>query len=165
MNEEKRTLRDELNRLIEITTHKKQRLQVLHNMTRMQSAAIEQKDIDLLTGYIGEKQRHIDAIDELDQKFLSIYNEEIKAELDSGLFKDRNPEERQLFERLRDEISLIQDIIKEIYDLEKENSQKAKELMEDLKQRIRHIKTGKKGYSAYNKAYSYSDGIYIDQKK
>ena len=118
MNEEKRTLRDELNRLIEITTHKKQRLQVLHNMTRMQSAAIEQKDIDLLTGYIGEKQRHIDAIDELDQKFLSIYNEEIKAELDSGLFRIEI-QRRQLFERLRDEISLIQDIIKEIYDLEK----------------------------------------------
>lgn len=165
MLEEKRELRDELNRLINITAHKKHRLQALHNMTKMQSSAIEQGDIDLFTGCIREKQRHIDAIDELDQEFCHIYNNDIKEELASGLFKDRKPEEKELFEKLQDEISQVQEIIKKIYHLEKVNSQKAKELMDDLKKKIRHIQTGKKGYNAYNKQYIYSDGIYIDQKK
>ena len=165
MLEEKRELRDELNRLINITAHKKHRLQALHNMTKMQSNAIQQGDIDLLTGCIWEKQRHIDAIDKLDQEFCHIYNNDIKEELASGLFKDRKPEEKELFEKLQDEISQVQEIIKKIYHLEKVNSQKAKELMDDLKKKIRHIQTGKKGYNAYNKQYSISDGIYIDQKK
>lgn len=165
MLEEKRELRDELNRLINITAHKKHRLQALHNMTKMQSDAIQQGDIDLLTGCIREKQRHIDAIDKLDQEFCNIYNDDIKKELASGLFKERKPEEKELFEKLQDEIYQVQEIIKKIYHIEKSNSQKAKELMDDIKKKIRHIQTGKKGYNAYNKQYSYSDGIYIDQKK
>ena len=165
MIEEKRELRDELNRLIAITAHKKQRLQALHNMTKMQSSAIEQGDIDLLTGCIREKQRHIDAIDKLDQEFCSIYDGDIKNELASGLFKERKSEEKELFEKLQDEISCVQEIIKKIYHIEKQNSHKAKELMNDIKQKIRHIQTGKKGYNAYNKHYSISDGIHIDQKK
>ena len=165
MNDEKNGLLNNLNHLISVTSHKKQRVQDILNMTKMQAEAIEQKDINLLTGYIREKQRHIDAIDELDAKFTERYEQNIKGELASGSFKKRSWEERQLYERLQAEISQVQDIISEIYQIEKDNNLKANELMEELKGKIRHIQTGKKGHNAYNRPYSYNDGIYIDQKK
>ncbi len=161
----KRDLCEDLKQLVIITSHKKKRLKSLLNMTKMQSQAIEQQDIDLLTSYIQEKQRHIDAIDELDAQFTEIYSNEIKEGLAQKTFIHRSPEIGQLFAELKSLISSVQDIIKAIYSLEQSNSQKAKEVMETLKKKIRHIQTGKKGYNAYTQSHEISDGIYIDQKK
>lgn len=153
-----------LRQLINITSHKKQRLQSILNMTKMQSQAIEQKDINLLTGCIQEKQRHIEAIDDLDGQFASIYDGDIK-----GMLVNKNPSsmtsvEQNLCTEFQNLISKAQGIVKDICELEKVNRLKAQGVMDGLKQKISHIQTGKKGYKAYNRTNTISDGIYIDQK-
>ncbi len=167
-NEDKnKQLTDDLNRLISITTHKRQRLKAISNMTKKQSEAIEQNDIDMLTCYIQEKQRHIDAIKVLDKEFSNIFDKGIKAGLDGrhGLNNGINPEGLELYKELQDAISEAQGIMSIVYEQEKDNSLKVNKLMDGIKQKIRHIQTGKKGHEAYNRPVAFSDGIYIDQKK
>ena len=156
---------DHLKQLLNITSHKKQRLQSILNMTKMQSQAIEQNDMNLLTSCIQEKQRHIDAIDALDAQFGSIYDEDIKTRLANGSFSNRSLGEQQLYTELQTVISRVQELVKAIGELEKVNKFKAQNAMNDLKQKISHIQAGKRGYSAYNRPHAFSDGIYIDQKK
>lgn len=154
-----------LKEIIGITKEKKQRLQAILSMTEMQREAIEKEDVDLLTGYIQEKQRHIDAIDELDSGFSAIYNGHIREELALGAGGKDSREEALLYRELKDEISHVQGIIGQIYDVERNNSIKGKRAMAGLKSKISHLKAGQKGYDAYNRVHSASDGIYIDQKK
>ncbi|HZJ58560.1 MAG TPA: flagellar export chaperone FlgN [Clostridia bacterium] len=154
-----------LKELIVITSDKRHRLYSLLKMTQMQRTAIEEMDLDLLAKYLGEKQRHIDAIDALDVRFTEIYGSDIKAGLADGGLGQNDPNVRGLYAQLQTLISDVQEIIKAIHSQEESNNTKAQEAMEDLKQKIGHIQTGKKGHSAYTQTHDISEGMFIDQKK
>ena len=161
---EKRELYEDLRQLIVITSDKKHRLQSLLKMTQMQTAAIEEIDLDLLSKYLEEKQRHIDAIDVLDVQFTDIYEPNIKAGLTDGELDNKDPRVRELYTELQALISDVQNIIKSIHSQEMINNTKAKEVMEDLRKKIGHVQTGQRGHSAYTQSQNISEGIFIDQK-
>ncbi|NLJ66456.1 MAG: flagellar protein FlgN [Clostridiales bacterium] len=158
-------LYEDLRQLIVITSDKKHRLQSLLKMTQMQTAAIEEIDLDLLSKYLEEKQRHIDAIDVLDVQFTDIYEPNIKSGLTDGELDNKDPRVRELYTELQALISDVQNIIKSIHSQEMINNTKAKEVMEDLRKKIGHVQTGQRGHSAYTQSQNISEGIFIDQKK
>lgn len=156
---------EDLRQLIVITSDKKHRLQSLLKMTQMQTSAIEEIDLDLLSRYLEEKQRHIDAINVLDEQFTDIYEPDIKAGLADGGLKHQDPKVRELYTELKALISDVQNIIKSIHNQEVINNAKAKEIMEGLRKKIGHVQMGQRGHSAYTQTHNISEGIFIDQKK
>jgi len=144
------------------------------SITYKQKEVIEKQDIDMLTEYVAEKQKHIDIIDSLDQKFEVIY-QNIRDEL--GYSEYSNEQSQQLirfdegnytgnlYKELRGKIQEAQDIMKNIFELEKENNKKANQIMENLKEKIRAINVGQKSYKAYKNTAPLTDGIYIDKKR
>lgn len=160
--------------LSSLTDDKIRHLKDIFGITYKQKEVIEKQDIDMLTKYIEEKQKHIDIIDNLDQKFEAIYqgirdkigfdesNNGLKQQA-AGLDGDNYT--GNLYKELRGKIQEAQDIMKNIFELEKENNRKANEIMENLKEKIRAINVGQRSYKAYKATSTITDGIYIDKKR
>ena len=145
-----------LRELSSLTDNKIRHLEEILDITHKQKEVIDRQEIDMLNKYIDEKQKHIDIIDSLDEKFENIYKSiELNEAIDAG----------EAYRELRVKIQQAQDVMKSIFEQEKENNRKAKQIMEDLKEKIRAIKIGQKGYQAYKSPSPIADGIYIDKRR
>lgn len=143
-----------LEKLIDISIRKKQALEKILDITKVQTRAIDQDEMELLNQCINDKQGYIETIDHLDSQFSKIYDD----------IKDENMQGLKLHGKLMTLVTEIQGIIREISNIENTNDIAIKKAMENLKLKMRQLQTRKKGHTAYSSPSTLSDGIYIDQK-
>ncbi|HZJ83159.1 MAG TPA: flagellar protein FlgN, partial [Clostridia bacterium] len=129
-----------LEKLIDISIRKKQALEKILDITKVQTRAIDQDEMELLNQCINDKQGYIETIDHLDSQFSKIY---------VGI-KDKNIQGLKLHGKLMTLVSEIQGIIREISNIENTNDIGIKKAMENLKLKMRQLQTGKKGHTAYS---------------
>lgn len=164
------TTREECIQILnDLLTQKYNLLENMLDITKLQSQAIVEDDVDELDKLIRGKQTIINNIDRLDEKFNEVFYE-LKNK--SGV--DGNCDSSDILgyldkaesEKLKTNTGKILSIINEIIELEKENNKKLHNSMDHYRNQMKNINVGKKALSVYNKPYSASSPAYfIDKKK
>ncbi len=150
--------------MLKLTQQKKDHLDNILAITRKQCKVLSANEAEQLLAYIEEKQKHIDAIDRLDEQFNGLF-QNIKSELGNSDFKLSNPQGYEIYHQLRNIVVEVKHLMEAIYVLEQQNSSKVKEVMDELKIKIRNINRGKTGRKAYKQPAPMVDGIFIDERK
>ena len=154
-----------IQRVIEASNKKYSCLQELILLTRAQTEAISEEEVDGLEKLIGEKQVKIDEINKVDEDF-GEYVDLLKQKLGvSKLDEIKRPDLKGLKE-LKQITGQIMELLNEINALERHNNEKAKNLLEDLGAKIRQIREGKKLNNLYNSGAGIIPPAYfVDKKK
>lgn len=145
-----------------VLTNKKNKMQEILELTKLQKDAIENKNDEKLSELIDKKQLAINQIDALDMKFNSLFNE-VKKDL--GVSSLEEIKDKQEFKEVKIYVEEIIRLINEIISIEKENSVKIREEYDDIKDKIRQINDVKKATNAYEGMSKTMDGVFIDKKK
>lgn len=154
-----------MERLISVSSKKKQLLLDMLLLTKAQAETINEDGIDDLDKLISDKQSKIDEIDKLDEEF-GVYFFRLKRELGiKSLDELRSPGIKGALE-LKECIGQIMDIIKEISCLEQHNSAMAKGLLNNFGHEIKKINEGKKTTNAYGQSpVIQAPSYFVDKKK
>lgn len=153
-------------KVMEASNRKYSCLQQLLELTKAQSAVINEESMDGLEKIIGEKQVIIDEINKIDTEFEGYFSL-LKKKLGVEKLSDIKPSEAEPFAfELKQVTSQIMELLDEMNILEKNNNDKAKALLDDLGLKIRQIRQGKKLGSVYNSASEMVPPAYfVDKKK
>lgn len=138
--------------LVEITMIKTTCLEKILELTHKQEEALDEGSVDSLYSYIENKQKHIDAIKELDKRFELIYTGFAQKPLNIPA-------------ALQTHVARVQKLAEEIQLLETENHAKANKTMEEVKQKLKDLNKGKRGYNAYKRASISDDVHFLDKTK
>jgi len=155
---------DGLLRLLELVDQKKKHMQEIYRITQKQSQVLSAQQVESLLEYIGEKQKHIDAVNVLDEEFERVFDA-VKGAVKDESFRYTNPKGYEMYTRLRNAVGQVKNAIEAVYKLEMENHDSIQKVMQEVKTKINSINRGKKGYSAYKQPMPQSDGVFIDKKK
>jgi len=150
--------------MIELLNQKSRLLQDMLFITKEQSSAICEKNLDGLERLIASKQAKIDKIDEIDMEFETNLEEYKKSMNVKNLdeLQGKGIIELQDLKRATGEVMKLVD---EIMKLEKANGKNAKALMNEIESKIRNISQGKKAQLAYYPALNNASSYFIDRKK
>lgn len=151
-------------KMIGILEKKKLLLGDMLTLTEAQASEISTDRLDKLQGLVEEKQRKIDEIDKLDEKF-ELYMERLKKEACIKRLDDLDNSALPQAEKLKEITGEILSLISRISEAEKVNSDKCKELLEQLGTRIKKINQGKKINNAYNSSTSDTSSFFVDKKR
>jgi len=134
------------------------------DITKKQSTAIDNEDIDGLQSFVASKQKLIDSINKLDNEFQSKYLK-LKDSLGIKSLENIDMSSYQGVDELKAVVGKIVDILNEISDIEKLNAKNAKVLLDRYAADIKNLSNGRKITSAYNPAPLNVPSYYIDKKK
>ena len=152
-------------KMTELLVEKRSLLTEILKLTREQTSVIEEGSLDKLQKLIEEKQKRIDKIDKLDEKF-TVYMEKLKA---AAGVKDLGELEAARFpgaEGLKQATAEVMTLLGEISSVEKVNNAKSKELLEKLGSQIKRLNQAKKLSNAYNKPDAAGpSSFFVDKKK
>ena len=147
--------------LIQISEEKYSALEQIYKLTKDQTNAIEEEDIDKLNILINKKQEEINIIKSLDIKFEKIVDE-IKLEY--------NVKKLNELDVCHDDVKRIQYIVnmiisrgKQIHDIEVKNSDELRNAKNYLENKIKNLKIGKKAVSGYG--CNLKNPVYFDKNK
>jgi len=152
---------DIMESLIQFSEEKYNVVEKIYKLTREQTDAIENEDIDKLNELIEKKQFEIKAIQSLDEKYEKILNE-LKL-----LYNLTNLDELDVcadeVKRINYIKSMITNKAKQIQDIEINNNSNLRKSKNQLEEKIRNLKVGKKAVSGYG--YNVQNPVYFDKNK
>ncbi|HHU64070.1 MAG TPA: flagellar protein FlgN [Clostridiales bacterium] len=157
-----RTVDNDIATILQYARKKRDRFVEILGITKKQTEALSQQSTDKLMEYIQEKQQHIDAINRLDEKFNSLYDN-IRQRLD-GAAAGKDSKGTSDYNCLVEVISDIRDLMKQIYAIEQKNNEMIASKVEGLKQKIQDVNLQKKSRVAYNQEMETTGGVFIDNK-
>jgi len=158
---------NDLNKALELARLKKKHLEEILNITIKQSEVLSADKAEQLLSYIQDRQKLIDAIKVLDEKFTPIFNK-IREQLPLNGYDavlDDGSDEYNLSVQLLTEIDAQKELLKAIYDLEQKNQKQVMAVIEEVKSKMSGISRAKRGYKAYKQPNQYMGGIFIDKRE
>lgn len=165
--------RDEcVHKLVEVSGRKYSLLTDMLDLTKRQTASINEDDLDVLQKIIDDKQAIINSIDKLDDEFEACFKK-LKSELKIDRLdelKDRlgdlkNFSAIERLGELQEIIAKIMHLTREISEIEKINGEKAKDLFEKLGSEIEKINQARMLKSAYSPQMPKPPSFFIDKKR
>lgn len=148
--------------LKEISNKKLIDLNKIYDITKKQTNAILNYNVDELNRLTDQKQEQIDDINELDNIFGTKFLQ-IKKELGLDSLEEVT-ENKKEFKVIQGFISEIQETVSRIMELEKQNSETAQDLQREVKESMQQTGKDKKILQGYN-PHNISSPIYFDKKK
>lgn len=158
---------DNINRLktlINLLQEKKSFLSEMLEVTKTESKAIAEADIDTLNMLLNDKNVIIQDIDKSDEAFNYEYNT-LKEELNVSSLDLSEELPVELLAELKIETKAIFELMKEVSDMHEDNKQIAKEIKDNLAAEIRRINTSVNANNIYKGNSAYQGSYYIDSKK
>jgi len=143
-------MEDLLRKLMKISEEKSLHLKNILKITQEQNEAIINEDMDKLDRLLGEKQKEIDIINQLDSIYTENYN----------IFKLNPLEDNKALQDINEEISRYLRLIAE---LDKENNKEMTVRFTEVKSKLKQVRQGKKMNSGYN-VNTYGT-MFIDESK
>ena len=153
-----------MDRLTEILHKKQGFLQEIMDLTKSQTAAIDEESLEKLQKLIEDKQAKIDLIDKLDEEF-NVYFQRLKSTLKINNLAELDAAGSPKAAQLKEATAGILKLIISIGDIEKVNSEKSQKLLKDMGNDIKKLNQGKKVNSAYTPAPFKLPSYFIDKKK
>lgn len=153
-----------MDRLTEILHKKQGLLQEILDLTRSQTMAVDEEDLEKLQKLIEGKQARIDAIDRLDEEF-NVYFQRLKSTLKINSLSELDTAGSPKTIQLKEATAGILKLIISIGDVEKVNSEKSQKLLKDMGNDIKKLNQGKKVNSAYTPSPFKLPSYFIDKKK
>lgn len=151
-------------KLREVAEKKHEYLKDILCLTREQSRAVTDEDIEALGKLVTDKQAKIDAINKLDKEFDACF-QQLKCELKVDSLDKMQGLGLKGIKELQESIERVMVTIAEICDIENQNTNGAKVLLNNLGEEIKKISRGKKAVSAYKPGPVRPPSFYIDKKK
>ncbi|MBS4535775.1 flagellar export chaperone FlgN [Clostridium sp. D2Q-14] len=153
---------EEINKLIQILENKNILLDDFYRLTIAQKKLIKAMDIEKLNRLINNKEKVIGKVDNLDNKFLKIFNN-IKEKYQVTDLMELNVEKMYLL-RLKEVTNKCNDKMMKIVDLDKSNSEDMKNKFNYVKTKLREVKRGKTTTNKYYNKAPNTEGYFIDSK-
>ncbi len=154
-----------IQKLIEISDKKLNIVKEILNLTRMQSAIINENGADKLNRLIELKQQQIDQISELDEAF-DVYYGRLKSVLGVQSIEEISMVKFDRAAELKQIITDISNATKQIQVFEIENKNQVQAVLDNLASEIRKVKQHKMVNNGYNVAAKLDKPSYfIDKKK
>lgn len=154
-----------IQKLIEISDKKLNIVNEILNLTKMQSAVINEDGADKLNKLISQKQQQIDLIAELDEAF-EVYYSRMKSILGVQSLEEINMSQLNGAVKLKQIVKDISSTAEQIQQLEIDNKNKVQEVLDKLASEIRRVKQHKMVNNGYNTASKFQcPSYFIDKKK
>jgi chromosome segregation ATPase len=157
--------------LIQTSEIKYNLISEVYEITKAQSACINNSNTDYLLENIEKKQQKINEINDIDKKFYSAYinvKEKLKIESIESIDTQKYPNIKDL----KKNVSNILRVTKNIDDLDRINNQsvkkefdKVKEEMNNIKKEHKDLNKNIKAYKGYNTRYNHTQGVFMDYRK
>lgn len=153
---------DNVKKMIELSLEKKGLLNKILELTKTQTNAIENENMDDLSVILVEKERLMEEIDVLDRDFLSLYN---AIKLDEGIdsLEKIDIEKYANVKSLKEIVTEINSILNNISTIDRNNTIKMKLNVDKIKSDLKQVKEAKRAYKGYN--YEAVESMLIDEKK
>jgi hypothetical protein len=161
---DKMTPEEYVQKLIELSDKKLERLKEILALTEQQSRIISEDSADEINNLIAQKQKQIDMIDELDNSF-EIYYSRLKSVLGVESIEDIRMSQISGSAELKQIVTVIFNTAKQIQKLEVENKNRVQEIVNKLAGDIRRIKQAKTANNGYNIAGKLPQPAYFFDKK
>ena len=133
--------------LINLSEEKYSSLEKIYELTKEQTSAINDENINLLNEFIDKKQIEINTIQSLDIKFEKIV-EDIKVVYGIKELKDLNVCTEEV-KRIPYIVDMIMKKVHQIHDIELKNSENLSHKKDELEGKMTDLKKGKKAVSKY----------------
>lgn len=152
-----------LKQLIKLAKEKLIKLEDILTLTQSQTNELDSEELDKLLSLIDAKQKHIDAINILDDEFDSIYAK--VQPLFSSDMNSINPALKLGLKELKESVAAVTAKMHEIRDLEQKNNAAITQNFDGLKEQLKSVNRGIKSYTAYKKPEAQNGGVFIDKRK
>lgn len=149
--------------IVDLIERKNEMLSDLYKLTLAQKKLIESMDMDRLNRIIRNKEKIIEKIDKIDDKFLKEY-QGIKEKYNIDELTELNVEKNYLI-RLKEATKKCSDKVMEISEMDKKNSNIMSDRFDNVKTKLKEIKRGKTTTNKYYNKSPQTGGYFIDSKK
>lgn len=153
-----------IERLTEISRKKLELLNGMLDLTRQQSQALEDNDVELLENLVTRKQVIIDEVILLDDEF-DVCFKSLKKALNVETFDELAGKEITGVRELQNVVGQLVSIMHQISHMEKKNNEGAATLLKSFGDEIKKLNQGKKAALAYRPAITDTPSYFIDRKK
>lgn len=166
--------------ILSFTTQKYEKLLSIMELSKKQEEAIKNEDPELLDSFIISRQKLIEEIERLDDRFEKEYQalsckynlpgrfNPAEQSYMSGIVNNSNinaPVEIKAITELKEKIPLIIALVNDISVIDRQNIKEALKLKDKLSGKIRQLNAGKNAVSAYKPQQPYTPSYFIDNKK
>lgn len=150
-----------LNTLLSIVQDKEQKVIEFQKITKDQTQIIANGDMDRLFKTIEKRDTYIQAIDELDRKFIPLYDA-IQTK-----YKGASPDQECIasYRELEEVLQNIHSALMEIYEEDRSNMATLKKMQAKYAGDIKRIQQGTKRQEAYSSTAPIDGGVFIDEKQ
>lgn len=156
--------KDIINSLIKLSEEKILHLMRILDYTKKQNEVIVNENMERLEKYIEKKQKEIDIIKGLDDRFAEEYNKLIEV-LKVDSLDEVNISEYTNIKRLKTTIIKITELLNSISEVEKTNKASMNENFRKLKGKLKKVKKGKKVTKGYNGYKNMQESIFFNKRK
>ncbi|NMA65585.1 MAG: flagellar protein FlgN [Clostridiaceae bacterium] len=153
-----------IKRMTELSQKKYVLLKEMLVLTKSQTSAIANENMNDLERLIQSKQERIERIDKLDDEFKTCYLK-LKELLKVNKLDEIKEMKIAGVKELQDTVGQIAEIIKEISEIENKNKDEIKKIMALTAVEIKKINQGKTANSAYKPSQSMAPSYFIDKKR
>ena len=155
--------------LVNLNNNKRNYLKKLYEITKLQTIDIASNSLNSLLDHIKQRQDIMNAIDDIDKKFYTQF-QDLKLYLGIKSLEDVDINEYPEIASLKFSVKEVMDLLGEIDKQDKNNISNVKTEMDKLKEDMKDLQTqskviknyGTSSVSSYGKDYQ---GFYIDGKK